>query len=180
MSAAPSAMRQSLTELSMATRRSKPYSAASLSAVSGFMVWLIRATASPLGQGRTRTGAAAPPSVERFIVPAAVVNQVSPVAGAQTAPATGLRPATRPMLTVKAGSPRMKALVPSTGSTRKKRSPMASGVPNSLACSSATMAMSGKCSFSRATISFSPSWSAMVTGLMSALAVWATVPPCDQ
>ena len=31
-----------------------------------------------------------------------------------------------------------------------------------------------------ATISFSPSWSAMVTGLMSALLVWATVPPCDQ
>jgi hypothetical protein len=65
-----------------------------------------------------------------------VVNQTSPVAGAQIAPATGTPLSIRPILTVKLGSPRTKALVPSTGSTRKKRGPMASGAPNSLACSS--------------------------------------------
>jgi hypothetical protein len=76
--------------------------------------------------------------------PSALVNQTSPVAGAQIAPATGTPLSIRPILTVKLGSPRTKALVPSTGSTRKKRGPIASGVPNSLACSSEIAGISGK------------------------------------
>jgi inner membrane transporter RhtA len=113
------------------------------------------------------------PSPEiRFTVPVAVVNQTSPVAGAQTAPATGTPSSIRPILTVKFGSPRTKALVPSTGSTRKKRGPMASGVPNSLAYSSEMAGTPGNSSDRRRRIRRSPARSASVTGLASAF--WAT------
>ena len=81
------------------------------------------------------------------------------------------------MLTVKWGSPRTKALVPSSGSTRKKRGPMASGVPNSLACSSEITGMSGNRRARRARISVSARRSASVTGLWSALAM--TVRPAS-
>ena len=143
MSADPCATQQSLTELSIGSDRSKPYSAVRAVSCSGRMVWLIRATASPLGQGLTRTGDAGPP-FGRLTAPCGVVNQVSPIGGAVTAPATGTPSSIRPMLTVKCLSPRTKALVPSSGSTRKKRLAMALGTPDSEASSSDTTGMSGK------------------------------------
>ena len=75
------------------------------------------------------------------------------------------------MLTVKCGSPRTNALVPSSGSTRKKRGPIASGVPNSLACSSEITGTPGKRRARASRISVSPRRSASVTGLWSALAL---------
>jgi hypothetical protein len=111
-------------------------------AVSGFMVWLMSAIAAPFGQGRARTGWSATPGM-RFQVWPPFVYQHSPEGGETTAPATGRPFSIRPMLTVKWGSPRTKALVPSSGSTRKKRGPMASGVPNSLASSSEITGTSG-------------------------------------
>ena len=98
------------------------------------------------------------------------VRQLSPVGGATTAPATGWRSMIRAMLTVKWGSPRTNALVPSSGSTRKNSGPIASGVPNSLACSSEITGTPGKVFDSRSRISSSARRSASVTGLSSALA----------
>ena len=49
------------------------------------MVWLIRATAPPVGQGRTATGADGPPAI-LLKAPPGAVNQVSRVAGALMAP----------------------------------------------------------------------------------------------
>jgi hypothetical protein len=53
--------------------------AAQLALVSSFMVWLIRAIASPFGQGRTRTGLAGPP-FDPLQHRAAAVNQSRPSA----------------------------------------------------------------------------------------------------
>ncbi len=134
------------------------------------MVWLIKATAPPSpGQGLTWIGWPSTSPIVRIRAPPEVVNQVRFHAGADTAPATGRPSWIRPMLTVQCSSPRTKALVPSSGSTRKKRGPIWSGVPNSEASSSETTGTPGKRRASSCRISASPRRSASVTGLSSAL-----------
>ena len=105
----------------------------------------------------------------RLRAPPGVVNQVSPAAGAATAPATGRPSSIRPMLTVKCASPRTKALVPSSGSTSMNRRAMLKGTPPAAESSSAITGMSGNSALSRSRISASPRRSASVTGLSSLL-----------